>query len=529
VLAEHPERVEHLSTIAYVGKAKPKILIIGSGGGDQVLAGLASHASSITAVEINPAINDIVASRMNDFWGNLYHQPEVHLVTDEGRTFVRRSTEKYDAIISVHTISNAAVASGALSLAESYVLTREAFEDYLDHLTPDGTIFFTRPEFQIPRLVSTVREVFARRGLGSIENHVIAFSEPGQMQAPGRSAFTAGFLLKKNPFTAAELQQIRAILKKDVGERGPGLKALYFPDERPADSLSAQIVGAAQLEDMIRTNDVELQAATDDKPFFNQHTRWSRIRWSTIVDLFSQKGPMAARLALEDRPIAEVTLLILLVQSAIVAGLFILLPLIVMDRRGLQMDGHWGWLAYFAALGLGFIMVEIALLQRFLLFLGQPIYTYAVVLAGLLIFSGIGSSAAGKWKMEIERAAKAVLIGAMMVLLIMAVLTPIVFRAFLGLEIGWRIVIALLLVAPLGFVLGMPFPLGLRMAMQRSSALGSWAWGVNGFFTVIGTVLALMLGMMIGFRIVLLLACACYLSGFLALSWVAGRKAAAAA
>jgi hypothetical protein len=111
----------------------------------------------------------------------------------------------------------------------------------------------------------------------------------------------------------------------------------------------------------------------------------------------------------------------------------------------------------------------------------------------------------------------------------MAVLTPIVFRAFLGLEIGWRIVIALLLVAPLGFVLGMPFPLGLRMAMQRSSALGSWAWGVNGFFTVIGTVLALMLGMMIGFRIVLLLACACYLSGFLALSWVAGRKAAAAA
>jgi hypothetical protein len=307
----------------------------------------------------------------------------------------------------VHTISNAAVASGALSLAESYVLTREAFEDYLDHLTPDGTIFFTRPEFQIPRLVSTVREVFARRGLGSIENHVIAFSEPGQMQAPGRSAFTAGFLLKKNPFTAAELQQIRAILKKDVGERGPGLKALYFPDERPADSLSAQIVGAAQLEDMIRTNDVELQAATDDKPFFNQHTRWSRIRWSTIVDLFSQKGPMAARLALEDRPIAEVTLLILLVQSAIVAGLFILLPLIVMDRRGLQMDGHWGWLAYFAALGLGFIMVEIALLQRFLLFLGQPIYTYAVVLAGLLIFSGIGSSAAGKWKMEIERAVSA--------------------------------------------------------------------------------------------------------------------------
>src|SRR5258708_36752194 len=124
--------------IAYVGKANPKILIIGSGGGAQVLEGLKAHASSITAIEINSIINDIVAKRMNDFWGNLYHQPEVHLVTDEGRSFVRRSTEKYDAIISVNTISNAAMASGALSLSENYVLTREAFRDYLDHLTPAG-------------------------------------------------------------------------------------------------------------------------------------------------------------------------------------------------------------------------------------------------------------------------------------------------------------------------------------------------------------------------------------------------------
>src|SRR5207244_2026728 len=102
--------------------------------------------------------------------------PEVHLVTDEGRSFVRRSTEKYDAIISVNTISNAAMASGALSLSENYVLTREAFRDYLDHLTPEGVIFFSRPEFQIPRLVSTAREVFAEQGLGSINDHVLAFS-----------------------------------------------------------------------------------------------------------------------------------------------------------------------------------------------------------------------------------------------------------------------------------------------------------------------------------------------------------------
>lgn len=522
VLAEHPEQVEQLSMIAYAGKANPKILIIGSGGGDQVLAGLKAHASSITAIEINSIINDIVANRMNDFWGNLYHQPEVHLVTDEGRSFVRRSTEKYDAIISVHTISNAAVASGALSLAESYVLTREAFEDYLDHLTPDGTIFFTRPEYQIPRLVSTAREVFERRGMGSIANHVFAFSEVEERPVPGRLSFVAGFLLKRSEYLPSELKQIRGILS---AEAGPGkdvvaIKTLYSPDEQPTDSVYAQIVGASRLEEVFRNNDSQLAAATDDKPFFNQHTRWSRIGWNTIVDLFSQKQPFGARMALEDRPIAEVTLLILLVQSAIVAGLCILLPLALRERRGLQIEGRWGWLAYFAALGLGFIMVEIALLQRFLLFLGQPIYTYAVVLAGLLIFTGVGSHAAGRWGVDLLRILKRVLFGAIVLVPIMAVITPIVFRACLGFGISWRIAIALLLVAPLGFVLGMPFPLGLRLAMERSSALGAWAWGVNGFFTVIGTVLALMLGMMIGFRFVLLLACACYLGGSLALSWL---------
>lgn len=526
VLAEHPNQVEQLSMIAYVGKTNPKILVIGSGGGDQVLAGLKGHASSITAIEINSIINDIVAKRMNDFWGNLYHQPEVHLVTDEGRNFVRRSTEKYDAIISVHTISNAAVASGALNLAENYVLTREAFEDYLDHLTPDGAIFFTRPEFQIPRLVSTAREVFTQRGMGSVENHVFAFSQAGFMQSPGRLSFVAGFLLKKSEFPPAELKAIRGILNVGTGsgQDASSVKILYAPDERPADSLCAQIVSAPQLEEVFRHNDSQLAAATDDKPFFNQHTRWSRIRWNTIVDLFSQKHPLGARLALEDRPIAEVTLLILLVQSAVVAGLCILLPLALLARRGLQIEGRWGWLGYFAALGLGFIMVEIALLQRFLLFLGQPIYTYAVVLAGLLIFTGIGSHAAGRWAVELHRILKRVLLCAIVLVPIMAIITPVVFRACLGLVIFWRITIALLLVAPLGFVLGMPFPLGLRLAMQRSSALGSWAWGVNGFFTVIGTVLALMFGMMMGFRMVLLVACVCYLGALLALSWLSNIR-----
>lgn len=523
VIEQRPDDVVDDSQIVYVGKQSPRILIIGSGGGAQVLTGLKEHASSITAVEINPTINDIVARRMNDFWGSLFHQPTVNLVTDEGRSFVRRSQEKYDAIISVHTISNAAVASGALSLAENYVLTREAFEDYLDHLTPDGFIYFTRPEFQIPRLFATAREAFAQRALGGVEGHLLAFSYPATLLSvgvPNRKTFFAGLLLKKSALQPEEVKQMRALL--GVGSARPDAPhILYAPDETHAGSIYDQIVSAADANQVYRSTAAQLAPATDDKPFFNQHTRWSRIRWSTIVDLFSQKQAFDARMALEDRPIAEVTLLVLFMQAIVIAAICILLPLAVFDRRGLATAGRWTWLAYFAALGLGFIMIEIALLQRFLLFLGQPIYTYAIVLAGLLIFTGAGSYVAGTWQGEPQASMRRILPIALLVILTTALITPLVFNAALGLPLPARIVIAVALIAPLGFMLGMPFPLGLRLVMRESSAFGAWAWGVNGFFTVIGTVLALMLGMMVGFRMALLLACLCYAVAFVAITRIA--------
>src|SRR5437588_6456164 len=129
--------------LAYIGKQKPKVLIIGSGAGREVLEALHFGASSITAVEINPIINDIVTRRMREYWGGLFDQPEVRLVTEDGRSFVRRSKEKYDSIISINTMSDAALTSGALGLSESYVMTREAFEDYWSHLTPDGRLVVT--------------------------------------------------------------------------------------------------------------------------------------------------------------------------------------------------------------------------------------------------------------------------------------------------------------------------------------------------------------------------------------------------
>jgi hypothetical protein len=523
VLQQHPEEIDDDSDIVYIGKPAAHVLIIGSGAGNQVLEALKQKAASITAVEINPAISDIVSNRMNDYWGGLFHQPEVHLVTDEGRSFLRRSQEKYDAIISVQTISNAAVASGALSLAENYVFTREAFDDYLDHLNPDGILFFTRPEAQISRLLSTARESFAARNMGPVANHMFAFTNGApNNRSVGRASLAAVFLLQKSEIQPSQLQQIRQI-EKDDGGSGFKLKVLYSPDEQPSASshLYYEIATAPDLQAIYQRTDSQLAPATDDKPFFNQHMRWSRIRWHTVVELFSQPKPGDARMSLEDRPIAEVTLLVLLVQSVLIAAVCILSPLVVFHQPEWE-QRPLAWLAYFAALGLGYIMVEIALLQRFLLFLGQPIYTYAVILAGLLIFTGVGSWAAGR--MERPNALSRSLVFALAAVAITAFITPPVFQFFLGYALPIRIAISLLLVAPLGVALGMPFPLGLRLASAQTTSIGAWAWGVNGFFTVIGTVLALILGMIFGFRLVLLLAALCYAGALL----VAGRQAKAA-
>ena len=515
ILANPNAKIGTESSVAYVGKNNPKILVIGSGAGSQILEGLKFNAASITAVEINPIINDVVSNRMRDYWGDLYNQPEVHLVTEEGRSFVRRSAEKYDAILSVHTISNAAVASGALSLAENYVLTEEAFEDYLDHLEPDGVIFFTRPESQLPRLFSTAREVFEKRGMGNPANRIFAFKYPNPASrfAGNRQAFHAGFVLKKTPITPEELETMKERIGATTFSYSTNAEKpeiIYSPFEPAKDDVYQQLLNAPDIETVYAANSNELRPATDDRPFFNQHTRWSSLGLGTFRDVYTQEK--MGRLALEDRPVAEITLLTLLAQSIVVAAILILLPLVKFSRQGLQAAPHrWNFLLYFASLGFGFIMIEIALLQRFTLFLGQPVYTFAVVLASLLIFTGTGAYIANRFKASARQAILYFIPALLGALLLTALLTPIVFNAALGFGLFWRVMIAVVIIAPLGVLLGMPFPTGLTLVGEEAPPLVPWAWGVNGFFTVIGSVSALILGMAFGFKIVLLIAAACYL------------------
>ena len=493
--------------LAYVGKPHPRVLVIGSGAGAEVLEALYFGASSITAVEINSSINDIVSRRLRGRWGGLFEQPEVQLVTDEGRSFVRRSTDTYDIIISVQTVTNAALASGALSLAENYVFTIEAFEEYLDRLSPDGVLLITRGSDQVARLFATVREVFERRGLGSPASNLVAFRGPFLPWGP-RLRLT-GFLFKKSPLTPEELQMIERRLgigeaEQEI-ERKDSPAILYSPLQRHPESIYNSLLTTPDLRLFYRQQALDFSPATDDRPFFNQQNRWSNIR----PGAWRQSGMS---------PGAEGMLLMLLIQSVAVAGVLIFLPLARFSRQGLRAPGRWAFLVYFAGLGFGFIMIEVALLQRFTLFLGQPIYTLAVVLASLLIFSGIGSYAVTRFSSPSRPRFSLIILAVLAVIAVTAYGTHSIFSATLGLSLASRIAVAILMIAPLGIFLGMPFPACLRLVAEQAPVLVPWAWGVNGFFTVIGSAAAMIVGMILGFNAVLACAGGCYLVALLAIT-----------
>jgi len=500
----------HPAGVAYVGKTKPRVLIIGSGAGREVLEALYYGASSVTAVEVNPITTDIVTKRLRDHWGGLFEQAEVHLVTDEGRSFLRRSKELYDVIISVDTFSGTALASGALTLTESYILTREAFEDYWHHLTPNGVLLITG--FDTTKLISTARAMSDSLGVSDPANHLFAYIGLGA--AFGKSSLNSGFVLQKSPLSPEEVAEMarRAGIDGDnrpQDRRQP--RILYSPFAEPHDSLQTLLVGLVKSPDPERIYaqfDTNLHPATDDKPFFHQTQRWGLHMG---FRRYFESGFYTARNA-------QVTLVVLLIQSLIVAGAMILLPMVRFNRSVLRAKGCGTLLVYFASLGVGYIFIEIIFLQRFQLFLGPPIYTFSVVLAGLLTFTGLGSFVSNGFRTASHGVLSWLLVAVMGIITLELFVMPIVFHWALGFALGWRVAVSVALLAPVGLLLGMPFPIGLRLLGEEESLLVPWAWAVNAFFTVIGSVSAMILGMILGFTAVEMIAAACYGAALVAIA-----------
>jgi hypothetical protein len=475
-------------------------LVIGPGGGRDLVSALVFGASHVDGVEINPIIaDDVMGDRFRDYSGGIYSQPNVSVVVDDGRSFVSRSTKRYDIIQASLVDTWAATAAGAYTLTENTLYTVEAFNDYLDHLSHDGILTITRWVFDGLRLVSLAQEACARRGC-----------DPRSQLAVVQFGRVATFLFKNAPFTGDELTRLHTVAD-DLGFRvlyapdqpaGPPPGETGPPEERAAGDY-ARLIMAPDRHRFYAEYPQDIRPTTDDRPFFFHTTK--------LADQFEVAF---GRSMLFGNGLSA--LMTLMAISGGLVLLFVVAPLILVG--GERAPGWFATLVYFGALGAGFMLIEVAVLQRFVLFLGHPVYSLTVTLFSLLLGTGIGAAASRVVATpRLPRMAGAtLLVIAVLAVLWVEAISPVIQWA-MPYSRSFRIAVAIATLVPLGVVLGVPMPAGLRLLAHRAPQMMPWAWGMNGAFSVVGATLAIFIAMNWGFQITLFAASASYLIGLAAL------------
>ena len=485
--AEHADFFrDNVISLPYLLKNDPRVLVVGPGGGKDVRAALASGADHVTAVEINPLIVQAVNDEFGAFTGELYRRPEVTAVVAEGRHYIHRSQQRYDVIQASAVFGRMPPAAGAFTLSENNLYTLEAFEDYWQHLNDDGILSISRFIFE--------RESLRLVSLGVALLNQVGVADPGAHIAVVRERGLANFMLKRTPFTADEL----AWLREQVDAKA--FDIVYLPDARNGDGPYHQLIASNGSDAFYAEFPFDITPTTDNRPFF-----YYMLKPHDFLSLFAfpDKSPF------EDRAILILRNL-LLVVGALVAVCMIG-PLMVFKHRALREPGTVPRLAYFAAIGLGFMFIEIGLLRRFTLFLGHPIYALAVVLFALLIFTGCGSLLADRSRPGGEKRLLSYGILALLLLVIGYLFAlPPVLAGLMGLSLPVRALLTVLLLAPLGLLLGLPLPLGMRHFHSSADAV-PWSWGINSATSVLGALLAAVVAMNFGFNFTLVVGGGLYL------------------
>jgi hypothetical protein len=478
-----------ISTIGYRLRPAARVAIIGSGGGVDVQNALALDAASVTAIEINPIIIDLVTHRYRATVGDAFHDPRVTLVRDEGRSCIARSPERFDVIQITLIDTWAASVSGAYSLSENYLYTTEAVAEFVSHLTDSGLLSITRWDYEMPRLVALARAGLEAVGVGEPSRHVLVVHE----------RIRALLLVKRTPFTTAEVAQVRAYA------RAGGWIVGHDPVRPAADAAYANLLSAPDPVSLFQDAPVALHPVRDDSPFFFQMTRWKSVNLDALRE-FGKQGilePLAI-------PVAQIALLGALTISLLLSAVLIAVPLLVGRGRAVPRERRWTWLAYFLGLGLAFIVVEVVLMQRFALFLGHPTYSVTTVLFAILLFSGLGAAWSDRRGGTTADVARPVLWGLPLAILLLAFVVPPVLHALIGLPHGARLAIAIALIAPVAFLMGVPFPLGIRAIAATGGRHVPWAWAANGCASVVGSVCAVLGAMVWNFSAMLVIAGAIY-------------------
>jgi hypothetical protein len=470
----------------------PKVLVIGSGGGRDVVASLVSGSKDVTSVEINPIIYETVKS-YGDRAGNVYSHEYVRSYVDEGRSFITRSSEKYDIVYVPFVDTWASVSSGGLSVSENFLYTLQGFQQYYDHLTDTGKIVTVRWLIDAPRFISTYAKLLEQNGIpqDQLDRHLIMVTSDSYTQDPSVTMV----IFSKSPFTDEEIRFFSQSFSQY------GYKPILVPGQIMREPYSALLNGQINLDQFYNMFETKVYPVTDDNPYFLSF----------------------------EKPLPGVVEVLLYASVGIVA-IFLLVPFAWMKRRreeevGTKRSeiGIATMIPYFAALGMGFILIELALLQKLILLMGNPTMTFALLLFTLLISSGAGSLLSARIAKNNMKNLVFIIGGiAGLGILYFLFLPPIIYSTIAE-PIEAKAAVSIAILAPIGFLMGMPLPTGMRLLKVHRPDYIPWMWAVNGAFSVLGAVLAIALGIMYGSSLAMILGILIYLVA-LGISFASKKK-----
>jgi hypothetical protein len=473
-------------SIGYDVTGPGRTLVIGGGGGRDVYNALSSGQRRVDVIELNREIRDMVDGELARWSGRPFSLPRVSVAIGDGRSTLAARDTRYDQVHIGFTNTLTAGSGQAYALSENNLYTVEAFEEYFDHLRPGGILSVSRlyrfAGDEVLRATVLALTALREHGVANPRRHVVVMLGRDTLQA-----FFGTVLVRLEPFTPAELARIRRL----AAERTRGI---VFAPGGPYRREWRGLAAASSPDDFCASYPVDVCAPTDDRPFF-----LNPVRLGDLGEPLPPNSPFISR----------TPFLVLLVALGILAALCLVafaLPL-ALDRRADRPGA--GALAYFAAIGLGFLVFEVVLIQRFVLFLGFPTYALSVVLFALLVFTGVGSLLSER--LRDRRAGLVAALAAVTAIIVVAAfaLQPLL-RALIDLPFAARVAVAVVLLAPAGLLLGMAMPIGLRRLAGLHPTGVAWAWGINGVTSVLGSVLAIFVAINWGFTAATLLAAACY-------------------
>ena len=472
-------------SIGYALTGPGRALVIGGGGGRDILNALTSGQRRVDVVELNKAIRTTVDQRLRRWTGSPYTLPRVHTTVGDGRSTLAARDTRYDQIHIGFTDTLSANSAQAFALSEANLYTLEAFDEYLDHLKPDGVLNVSR----LRRLVGDEALRATVLTLEALRRHGVRDPSRNVVVVLGRDYFGGLFgtiLARLRPYTHAQLALVRRLAR----ERGLGVA--YAPGG-PYRYEWRGLARASSPMAFCQSYRLDVCPPTDNKPFFFNMRR--------LRDL-GQGAPKGYFYSIDPTVILLITLGVLVVLSLIAFA--VPLALVRGPRRPPP-----GSLLLFAAIGLGFLILEVSLVQRFVLFLGFPTYALSVVLFALLLFTGLGALLTTRWSRP--RGAVTLALGAALGLILAAAfgLQPLL-AALIGLPFAVRVGIAVLLLLPLGLTLGTVMPVGLARLERLHPGATPWAWGLNGVMSVVASVLAVAVAISFGFTVTTLVAFGCY-------------------